>query len=235
MSKHPTCIPKTVPGILAWGTNFNPKILLLDTKYAITETLGENVLEDAKAAFDQWATLQGTRLELKEYGLYLTGISKTALEGDTQNIIVTSPNTLSPSPGQYVIMGGVLPRYSSIIDYLKSLPNFGHDDGLNLGIFREKLTPDENQYQSHVTLHRDSFRTTINCTKPGNVDTLGVEYRIGQEPDWHPLGVGIGTNAKWEHDFQSPPIPVNLAYRVTLYRRGHAIGLQSIASISSQP
>ena len=234
MSKHPTCIPETVTGILAWGTNFNPKIVLLDTKYAITETLGENVLEDAKARFDQWATLQGTRLTLKEYGLYLTDISKTALEGPMQNIIIASPNTLSPSPGQYVIMGGVLPGYAVILDYLRDFP-VEHGDAVDLGMTKHPATPDEQQYQSRVTLHRDAYRTTINCTKPGNIDTLGVEYRIGQEPDWHPLGVGLGTNAKWEHEFPSPAIPVNLSYRVSLYHRGHAIGQQSIANTSSQP
>jgi hypothetical protein len=67
------------------------------------------------------------------------------------------------------------------------------------------------------------------------VDTLGVEYRIGQEADWHPLGVGVGTNAKWEHEFPSPPVPVNLSYRVTLYKKGRPLGQQAIANTSSNP
>jgi hypothetical protein len=169
-------------------------------------------------------------LKLKEYGLYLTDLSKQDLEGPVKNIIVVGPST----PGQYVIMGGLLPRYSILIDYLRDFP-VEHADAVDLGLIKHTPTPDEQQYQSHVTLHRDHFQTIINCTKPGDVDNLGVEYRIGQEPDWHPLGVGIGVNAKWTHDFPSPPEPVNLSYRVTLYHRGHPIGQQTIANTSSQP
>jgi hypothetical protein len=233
MTKHPNCIPKNTIGILGWGHNFNDKIVLLDTKYQVTNTLGEGVIENTKLSFDQWATLQGTRQSLGEYAKYLTETSREALEGPLHTIIVTSSGNLSPSPGQYTILGGVLPRYSIIIDYLTGLDNFEHADGLNLGIYREKLNPDDTTLQSRVTLHRDQFRTIINCTKPGDTDALGVEYDTGD--GWHPLGVGIGTNAKWEHTFTSPSVPVSLVYRVTLYRKGHALGLQTVESTSSQP
>jgi hypothetical protein len=143
-------------------------------------------------------------LKLKEYGLYLTDLSKQDLEGPVKNIIVVGPST----PGQYVLMGGRLPRYSILIDYLRDFP-VEHADAVDLGLIKHTPPPGEPHYQSHVTLHRDHFQTIINCTKPGDVDNLGVEYRVGQEPDWHPLGVGIGVNAKWTHDFPSPPQPVN--------------------------
>ena len=233
MSKHhPYCIPKSYAGVLAWGHNVNTKAPGYDQKYEILETLGENFLTDLSANYNQFAELLGQRDVTQIYLKDLTDNIHLVLEGELKDVLIAGVGYLGPA-GQYRVMGGLLLRYATLVHHIKNHANYSEADGIDLGFYPPQGHGDTDKVQSHVTLHRSETETTINCTKPGNADAIGVEYDHGDEGGWHQLG--IGTNAQWKDLFDSPPRPVTLLYRITLYKRGHAIGQKTIASINSQP
>ena len=235
MTKHHiSCIPHSYTGILAWGHNINSKSPGYDQKYEISETLGENCLTDLKACYNQFAELLGNRGLIQQYLQDLTGNIRLMLEGEKQDILIAGVGQLDPA-GQYRVMGGLLLSYAGLVHHIKNHPNYSEADGIDLGFYPPKGHGDTDKVQSHVTPHRSDTETTLNCTKPGGADSIGVEYDHDDGTGWHPLGPGAGTNAQWKDPFISPARPVTLLYRITLYKRGHAIGQKTIVSISSQP
>ncbi|MDR0532573.1 MAG: hypothetical protein LBH01_01315 [Verrucomicrobiales bacterium] len=229
---HPSCIPNSQVGVLAWPHNFNSKAK--NTAYLAKYGYELQDVEDAESLSLKYANLLARRDLAKKRSKELTLIARNVLEGDTGSTTLPGTKELGPAENE-IIETGLLARYAALIDQIRNHPNYSEADGIDLGLVANSgsQAAASEQVQSRVTLHRSEYETVINCTKSGDADAVGIEVDHGDGEGWKLLGVG--TNAQWHDEFRSPEKPVVLRYRVTLYHRGHPIGKSAEASTSSQP
>jgi hypothetical protein len=224
---HPRCIPRSQDGVLIWGHNFNAFIPQLAAKYGITQ---ERITR-LTATYDGFHRLFRQRQSLEYLAKAGTELLRTVLNGDIGTAPVLNFTALNAElAGE--ITTGLLLQYGQLIRQIRNHPDYDPLDGLELGILPSPRGADDSTARSRVTLHRDNFRTRINCTKAGGADVICVHVDRADGRGWQLLG--FGTQSKCRDEFPDPAVPVVLSYRVTLYRRGRPLGLVRIATISSR-